>query len=165
MAASIDKFTTATEIGDVEVTQYLKECVTIEPMALEEEFIRVPSDLAYWGARFADAQRDAALAKLRRDEVEAAIDAEHRTVAASSGEKVTEKVIASRVAQDDRMKAVEIELIDADARAQRARAFCDAVRAKRDMVIALGSQVRAEMAADPSIRQQMTSRHYTKQSF
>lgn len=163
--ANIDKFTTNTEIGDVEVTAYLKECVTIEPMALEEEFIRVPADLAYWGARFADSQKQAALAKLRRDEVEAAIDAEHRAEAMAAGEKVTEKVIASRVQGDERLKAVELALIDAEASAQRARAFCDAVRAKRDMVIALGSQVRAEMQADPSIRQQMTGRHALKAGF
>jgi hypothetical protein len=160
--AAIDKFTSIATMGDVEVTQYLKECVTIEPMALEEEFIRVPADLAYWGARWADAQRDAALAKLRRNEVEAAIDAEYRTEAATSGEKVTEKIIASRVASDERMKAVEIELIEAEARASRARAFADAVRAKKDMVVSLGSQVRAEMQANPSIRDQMAGQRYMK---
>lgn len=159
---AIDKFTAVDSMGDVEVTQYLKECVTIEPLALEEEFIRVPADLAYWGARWADAQKEAALAKLRRNEVEAAIDAEHRADAASSGEKVTEKVIASRVASDGRMRAIEVELIDAEARASRARAFADAVRAKKDMVMALGSQVRAEMAANPSLRDTMTTQRLTK---
>lgn len=157
-----DKFTAIDTMGDVEVTQYLKECVTIEPMALEEEFIRVPADLAYWGARWADAQRDAALAKLRRNEVEAAIDAEYRAEAAGSGEKVTEKVIASRVAGDDRMRAIEVELIEADARASRARAFADAVRAKKDMVVALGSQVRAEMQANPTIRDQVSAGRYMR---
>lgn len=157
-----DKFTTPAALGDVEVTQYLKECVTIEPMALEEEFVRVAADLAYWGAKWADAQKAAALVKLSRNEVEAALDAEHRAEAAQSGEKVTEKVIASRVASDERMKAIEIALIEADAAATRARAFADAVRAKKDMVVSLGSQVRAEMQADPSVRQQMTGRHYAK---
>lgn len=157
-----DKFSAIETLGDVEVTAYLRECVTIEPMALEEEFVRVPSDLAYWGARWADAQKEASLAKLQRDQVEAAIDAEHRMAAASAGEKVTEKVIASRVLTDDRMKAVEIELIEAEARATRARAFCDAVRAKRDMVISLGSQVRAEMQANPTIRDQMAGQRYMK---
>jgi hypothetical protein len=157
-----DRYTKADSLGDVEVTQYLKECVTIEPMALEEEFVRVASDLAYWGAKWADAQKAAAMAKLQRNEVEAAIDSEYRQQAAEAGEKVTEKVIASRVQGDDRMKAVEISLIEAEAQASRARAFADAVRAKKDMVVALGSQVRAEMQADPSIRQQMTGRHYMK---
>jgi hypothetical protein len=160
--ANIDKFTAADSLGDVSVTKYLRECVTIEPLALEEEFLRVPADLAYWGARFADAQKEAALAKLHRDEVEAAIDKEHRSDAAAMGEKVTEKVISSRVQTDERMKAIELSLIDAEALAMRTKAFADAVRAKKDMVIALGSQVRAEMAADPSIRQQMTGRHYSK---
>lgn len=157
-----DKFTAPSALGDVEVTEYLKECVTIEPMALEEEFVRVASDLAYWGAKWADAQKAAALTKLTRNEVEAALDAEHRAEAAQNGEKVTEKVIASRVASDDRMKAVEVALIEAEAAASRARAFADAVRAKKDMVVSLGSQVRAEMQADPSIRNQMTGRHYAK---
>lgn len=157
-----DKFTALDSLGDVEVTQYLRECVTIEPLALEEEFVRVPADLAYWGARWADAQKAAALAKLQRDQVEAAIDAEHRSTAAASGEKVTEKVIASRVAGDDRMRAIEVELIEAEARASRARAFCDAVRAKRDMVVALGSQVRAEMQANPSLRDTLTTARLVK---
>lgn len=162
MATGIDKFTEPADLGNVEVTKYLKECVTIEPLALEEEFIRVPADLAYWGAAFADAQKQAALAKLNRDQVEAAVDAEIRSEAAALGEKVTEKVVAGRVQADSRMQAVELALIDAEANSSRAKAFCDAVRAKRDMVIALGSQVRAEMAADPSIRNQMTGRHYMK---
>jgi hypothetical protein len=162
MATGIDKFTTPADLGNVEVTQYLKECVTIEPLALEEEFIRVPADLAYWGAAFADAQKSAALAKLNRDQVEAAVDAEIRSEAAALGEKVTEKIVAGRVQADSRMQAVELALIDSEANSSRAKAFCDAVRAKRDMVIALGSQVRAEMAADPSIRNQMTGRHYMK---
>lgn len=157
-----DKFTSMDRLGDVEVTEYLRECVTIEPMALEEEFVRVPSDLAYWGAQWADAQKAASMAKLTRDQVEAAIDAEHRAEAAAAGEKVTEKVIASRVLLDSRMKAVEIELIEAEARSSRARAFCDAVRAKRDMVVSLGSQVRAEMAANPSLRDTMTTARLVK---
>lgn len=157
-----DKFTALDSLGDVAVTSYLRECVTIEPMALEEEFVRVPADLAYWGARWADAQKAASMAKLTRDQVEAAIDAEHRMAAASAGEKVTEKVIASRVLLDERMKAVEIELIEAEAQASRARAFCDAVRAKRDMVVSLGSQVRAEMQANPTIRDQMTAARLVK---
>lgn len=158
----IDKFTASDQLGDVEVTTYLRECVTIEPMALEEEFVRVPSDLAYWGARWADAQKAAALAKLQRDQVEAAIDAEHRAEAAAAGEKVTEKVIASRVASDDRMRACEIELIEAEARAARARAFADAVRAKKDMVVSLGSQVRAEMAANPALRDTLSTARLVK---
>jgi hypothetical protein len=163
MATSgLEKFTAPAELGNVEVTQYLKECVTIEPLALEEEFTRVPADLAYWGAAFADAQKAAALAKLNRDQIEAAIDAEVRADAVSNGEKVTEKIVSGRVQADQRMHAVELALIDAEANSSRAKAFCDAVRAKRDMVIALGSQVRAEMQADPSIRNQMTGRHYLK---
>lgn len=157
-----DKFTAIDSLGDVQITEYLRECVTIEPMALEEEFVRVPADLAYWGARWADAQKEAALAKLQRDQVEAAIDAEHRAVAASSGEKVTEKVIAARVVADERMRAIEIELIEAEARASRARAFADAVRAKKDMVVSLGSQVRAEMAANPSLRDNLTTARMTR---
>lgn len=160
---AIDRFRALTDLGDVEVTQYLKECVTIEPMALEEEFIRVPSDIAYWGAKWADAQKAANMAKLARDQAEAAIEAEYRTEAATNGEKVTEKMIASRVVSDERMQAVEIALIDAEAEAARAKAFAEAVRSKKDMVISLGSQVRAEMQADPSIRNQMTGRHYVKQ--
>lgn len=159
---SIDKFTAMDQLGDVEVTQYLRECVTIEPMALEEEFVRVPADLAYWGARWADAVKEASLAKLRRNEVEAAIDSEYRAAAAASGEKVTEKVIASRVAADDRMRAIEIDLIESEARAARARAFADAVRAKKDMVVSLGSQVRAEMAANPSLRDTLSTARLVK---
>lgn len=149
-------------LRDVEVTQYLKECVTIEPMALEEEFIRVPSDLAYWGAKWADAQRTAALAKLTEKEVAAALDAEHREALAAQGAKVTEKMVESAVVTDARMREATIARIDADAMEARFKAFADAVRTKKDMVSAIGLQVRAEMQADPSIRQQMTGRHFAK---
>ena len=50
--------------GDKTRDEYLAECVVINDFALDEEFIRMPADMAYWNARYADALRNYLLAKL-----------------------------------------------------------------------------------------------------
>ncbi len=49
-------------------------------------------------------------------------------------------------------RQARLRLIDATERKEQAQVMVDAVAAKKDMLVSLGADLRAEKEADPSIR-------------
>jgi hypothetical protein len=143
-----------TALHDIEVEDYLYDCATITPEAIQEEFVRVPADLAYWTKRFADASKAAAAAKVHRGKMRAFLYLEHRERLLIDVGKPSEAHIDSCITCDDRMAQAEAALVDAEARKAELWGFVEAVRAKREMLVSLGAQLRAELQNDPVIRRQ-----------
>lgn len=131
--------------------KYASECVKLEPTALEEEFVRYTPDLAYWGAQLADAKRDEALVKLARDTTASDLDAAARDALAGE-KKPTEAAVSAWVQKHPTMQEAERAVIDSAHHTDKVRAVYDAIRAKRDMLVGLGAQARAEMQGDPVTR-------------
>lgn len=131
--------------------KYARECVKLEPTALEEEFVRYTADFAFWGAKYASAKQEESLAKLSRDTTAADLDVAARE-ALSGDKKPTEALVAAWVAKHPAMQAAEKEVIAATYDADRVRAIWDALRAKRDMLVGLGAQQRAEMQHEPVVK-------------
>lgn len=140
-------------LHDVEIDKLLLDCVSIDPLALDEEFVRMPADLAYWNEQYAQAIRDHLYAKHEYDKVRAAVMIELREDAAATGAKLTVADLEARVVLDDRVDAAHIAMIESEAHKAHMRCRADAVMAKRDMLQSLGAKVRAEMN-DPIIREQ-----------
>lgn len=136
--------------GDVFDQEAIKSATAIEPIALNEEFVRLPSDLAYWNSVYADALGDLLRAERTLEEGEARAREEHRA-AVPEDEKVTEKALDARVALDPRYMKLREAVDDAAVAKARASGVVDAIRAKREMVVSLGAQLRAEMQPAPSI--------------
>jgi hypothetical protein len=151
------KVNETTIVRDIEVDKYLYECVSIEPEALEEEFIRFPSDLAYWNEKYSNATREYLLAKLRADETKAVVMLETRELATNQGLKMTVGDLEARVTLDDRVQDANLELVEAESKRQALRNRCEALMAKRDMLQSLGAKIRVEMMSDPVVREQMAA--------
>ena len=130
----------------------VREATIIEPKMLEEEYIRVPGDLAYWNEQFSRAREAHLRAELSREVEEAGLRLEVRAALVAKGEKATEATLDALVVTDPRYREMREREITADGRKQRVLGVLDAIRGKRDMLISLGAQMRAEMAGDPSIR-------------
>lgn len=62
-----------TKLREIEVEDFLAKSVEIEPMMLEEEFVNLPSQFAYWNARLSEANKTFLRAKIARDQVGARI--------------------------------------------------------------------------------------------
>ena len=144
-------------IHDIDVDAFLAECVKIEPLAIEEEYVRMPADLAYWNERYALALEDMQRAKLRSDKLEAFLKIEHRERLVQESKsnkdiKVTESTVEAAVDNDERMAQAREDLLMAEVQKVRIAGTCEAVRTKRDMLISMGAHIRAEMQGDPSIR-------------
>lgn len=73
------------KLNEIEVEDFLAKCVNIEPMMLEEEFVTMPSQMAYWNARLSEANKTFLRAKITRDQTHARIrmelKAQHETQA------------------------------------------------------------------------------------
>lgn len=139
---------------EVEPDEYLRQCVRIEPLAIQEEYVRLPSDLAYWNARYASALRQHMMAKIESERVAARLRIELREQLLGRNAKVTESMVDSAVETHPDWQTARLEEIDAEVRKVQLHGVLDALRTKREMLISLGAHVRKEMDHDPAIRRE-----------
>ena len=135
--------------------KYLHECTQIEPTFLQEEFVRLPADLAYWNQRYSEAYRVWLEAKhaVERHAAVMSIAIREQLMVTNKGRATISEVeqLLHRDAAYDQLKRAEIV---AETEKVRLYGVLDALRTKREMVISLGAHIRAEMSNDPLIRQQ-----------
>ncbi len=147
----------------IEVAKYQADSVQIyadTPELLDEEFKRLPGDLAYWGERYAqalrlhlDAKAGAKVTRAKRElEIREKLRSEAPTDAKGKPERVTEGAVTCSLESDDQVIDADTAERIAEVEVQRIKVILDAIRAKRDMIIQLGAQYRAEMERDPSLR-------------
>lgn len=140
---------------------YLRECVRIDPLRIQDEFVRIPADLAYWNARYADAQRAFLMAKIDLDVIKAKLGPLTRRAIADKGGKATEDLIKNMVESHADVIDAREQLAVTEVEKSRLYGCLDAIRSKKEMLISLGAHMRAEMEGDPSLRQQARHAHGT----
>lgn len=158
----------------LELEADLRDRLKIDPMALEHEFIRCPSDIAYLAAKHAraigdDLRSEAKRKKLwgllliqAREDLDAANDSAQRladATAAKEGHKpkdakirITESMVEAQAQQLSAWREATENEIDSKVAREIARGNLLAVLAKKDMLVQMGANARAEMERDPSIR-------------
>ncbi len=139
-------------LNDLEVDDYLAKGVEIDPLSLQEEYIRLPADLGYWSMKYANAFRVYSYARLRRKRLEALLSIEHRERLADDGKRATEGMVSVAVETDPRFAEALAGEVEAEVEKVRLWGVLDAIRAKKDMLVSFGAQLRAEMDSDPTIR-------------
>lgn len=132
--------------------QYLRECVEIDQSDLNDEFIKIPSAIAYWNHQLAEATKAHAIAKLDYDREWARLFCALRD---GRGDKKAPAVDAIKAMcdMDPELYDLQLDVIEKDAERIRLRGVVDAVLGKRDMLQSLGAKLREEMRGDPSLRQ------------
>lgn len=130
-----------------DIDSYEGTSINIDEGNIRTEFVRVSSDIAFWGKRFASCHREWLAGKLVRDEVRAATYLELReTLEALESKKPTEATISARVDIEPRVREAEARVVETEYNREAAKAVVTAISAKRDMLISLGAIIRAEMA-------------------
>lgn len=142
-------------VNPPDLEQYLKECVRVEPMLLEEEFVRLPSDIAFWSERYAEAYFHFLDRESYRKELYGRLYVEHNKALSmgrmgTRGPTVGE--IDAAVLQDPLHAAARKEENQAEAAKIRLFGVMEALRAKKDALVSIGATRRAEMSGDPMIR-------------
>ncbi|PCJ25638.1 MAG: hypothetical protein COA94_06055 [Rickettsiales bacterium] len=152
-------------IHDWQVEAYLHESVSLDRTDLNREFARVSSDLAYWGEKYAQAERCHAEAKAEHEQVQARLyrqvravleaDAAAKASAAPTKKapaRVTDSHVESEVVLTADYAVAYQEVIDCESAKTRVRMIIEAVKTKRDMLVSLGAQLRAELRGEPHIK-------------
>lgn len=152
---------------DMDADEYLQTTTSIEPMQLEEEFVRLPADMAYWNERYAEAFRKFLRAKIDRERVSARLHMEQRAMQGAAsvvGGKKAPTVADLEAAvevHDDMVAACDAE-IEAEVAKVRINGVLEAIRAKKDMLIQLGVRQRIELENDPMVREESRTRRMGK---
>ena len=139
----VDQFRTDTRVSDVD----LDRCM------IEQSGLR-----AYYGAQAANAEAQYSRLKMKFEVIEAKLYNEHRTALASSGEKVTEKLIENAVKTDPRWFKAKNRVIEAETISDINRALVDSLRDRKDMLVQLGADRREEGKGQVRILTEQASR-------
>lgn len=146
------------EKWDAEIDEYLRACVRIDPLLIEDEYKRVSSDMAYWSHRCAELHKTYQLAKLRRDQARGESYRHWRRALVKRYGKATAKDIEAEQDNDLDVLEAEASVIEGEYNRDRAKGVLESIRAKRDMLISLGAHRRVEMQGNPLIRDQARTR-------
>jgi hypothetical protein len=138
-------------MGADEKLKAVRDAVKIEPLAMQEEFVRIPADLSYWNAQYADLLRRFLVAKAESEHLWARIWMETRETLLIDG-KATEKLIESKATCNPEWQKAHLALVELEAEKARVRGVVEAIEAKKEMLISLGAHLRAEMEGDPMVR-------------
>jgi len=128
-----------------DLSEYLNQCVTVDDVALNEEYIRLSADYAFWSSKYADSRRTHAISKLNRETVRSTLRIAHREELAEDNNRVTESMVTSAVDIDPKWIGSKHNEIDAETDMVRLSGILEALKTKREMLISLGAHARAEM--------------------
>jgi hypothetical protein len=140
------------------LTEAQLRAVEIDDMALDEEIMEAPGDLAYWNASYTKALREYLIEKHEFSITHAKVRMKIRAEKADATPKLTNDDVNALIALDEEHQTAELKFIEAEAEKERLKKFAEAVAAKKDMVQSLGAKLRSELEGDPNIRKQHRGR-------
>lgn len=150
--------TPATSLGPAEI----KAAVSINPNAIQEEYVQLPATLHRWIQARVDAAEAHRLAELDetvmeeklRIDVRALNDEALASKAADIGKvkKLTVDEANALVVTDARYRAVHEKTIATAKAKETADGMVEAIKTKRDMLISLGATLRAEHEIEMMIK-------------
>lgn len=122
----------------------LKNCLSIDPTAIDEEMVRQPAIFAYFCEQRRLAEQETKQRKLALDVRIAHVERQIRLEAQARGEKLTERGIEVQVTLDESVNSLRLEIIRHEANLSKFDAIIKALAQKKDLLIALASNQRQE---------------------
>ena len=118
-------------------------------MALEEEFVRLPADIARFNEDYAQAVNELLRAKRHEERTYARVYLEEREKLG----KRTEATVKANVELHEDIEQAVMRRIMAEVEKTRLRGVVEALSAKRDSLISIGAALRDERRGPPVIRE------------
>lgn len=147
---------------DVEVTfngityqSSLEEDITINPSDLDSEFVEQSRKYAWWAILSEVAKDLMGQKKYQMELLYAKLDHEKRTAAMTNKVKLTEKMVENEVITDPRYQKMMAEFLSIKKDYGVLLAGKEAFTQRKEMLISLGANYRAEGNADPVILQEV----------
>ncbi len=124
-----------------------------DPVDMTADLVRIPGDMAYWTAAFAEAERGVQTLKVEIKVAEGRAWLAARKRQEMNGKKPTDKTTEAMVAVDEAVVTLRTALAEYVAKRKHLEGIVDAIKTKRDMLITLGANQRKEMdALNASVR-------------
>jgi len=121
--------------------EFLQKVINIDPLDLDDHFRRLPAELAYYNAQYAEAYARQLDAKRQLERTHA----ETYHLVLQGEKKMTVQAINAAIEEDEVYSLAKKELVDAESEKQRLRGKVEVVSAKKEMLISLGAHIRSEM--------------------
>lgn len=142
------------KIGTVEYPNVLAQDLAVNQSALSETFATHAERFAWYATAYELAMAYEAGLKEETARTYARVDHQVRTAARDAGVKLTEKMVENSVITHALYLEVQEEYLSAKAHTGLLKVARDAMIHRRDMLIQMGANYRAEGAADISLREQ-----------
>lgn len=148
---TVPKLVPTYKVGTLEYASTLEQDLHIDRSNLSEEFSEHSSRYAWYSTAYELALDYENRLKTALERLYAKLDVEARTSFELNGVKATEKKIENHVLMHPDYVAVADAYNDAKLQTGLIKAARDAMIMKKDCLISLGANIRAEMASDPSL--------------
>lgn len=141
-----------------DLEKYRQACVRINGDFISDEYIRIPSDTAWWSSQYALIYREWQLAKFAREqEWGAAVDRARATLLSERGSTgsrgPTVDQVEAQAINDRAYVQAKRQEIEFEGEKVRLAGMLEALRTKRDMLVSLGAHLRSEMEQGISIKE------------
>lgn len=152
------------KLKDLEIDDYLKDCVDLKPEFINEEYGRMSGDFAYWNEKFSAANRGLLQAEWREEKVQAQLYLAKKE--APEGKKPpTEAAVDAMVKTDPAYEQAHLDVISLQAERDYLKGILETLRTKREMLVSAGAQLREEMKGDPLIRDRVNTDRVAREGF
>jgi hypothetical protein len=137
------------------ITAFLEECLEISPADLNDEFMKIPGQIAFWNERYATATYKHQTAKLHFERERARLFVALRNRPEPNTKKPPPMdAISALCDDDDDLFELAEEVARKDAERIKLKGICEAMLRKADMLQSIGAKLREEHRTDHSVRRQ-----------
>lgn len=143
----VDKY----KVAGQEYESQLEEDLHVDRFDLNTEFEKHSERFAWYATAYELAQAYEGRLKNDLERLYALLDIQARAKMTQNNIRITEKKVENTVITDNTYMKLQDEYQEAKLQTGVLKAARDAMYAKKDALISLGANIRAEMASDPSI--------------
>ena len=117
-----------------------------DPMLIRRYYTELPSQIAYWTERAAEAHEVYLRAMTQAEVLEANLYIRHKNDLTLMDGKATEAAVRARVVTSQPWIDGQNEVSESDAKRRKLNGIVDALHAKKDSLVSLGAFLRKEFA-------------------
>ena len=157
-----EKLPVKIKLGDKEYDLDYQEELRASEETINEDLIQQPGLFAWYAVLHELAEEEYARSKMALEMAEAELDAHYRKDAADKKEKIMEKQVLSKVMLDDKYILLRDTMITARKNVGTLKAIKEAFAHRKETVIALASNMRAQADPDIFLKKQKIKEEVTK---
>jgi hypothetical protein len=136
----------------------VREVVSIgNETEINNDMTAIPGHVAYYGGCYADAKSRQRQVKRELEVVESQLYIEYKGATMSNGKPATDEFVKASTILDPRFTRAAQAMDAVTLHVEKVGNVCDALQTKREMLISLGANYRAEMRPSPSINGETTT--------